>query len=304
MFAAIDVGSHSTKLVLARRDPQGAWRRHLERVVVTGLGLGDPDRDGLDPAGRARTLAALAELARICRDHGVTDVVTAGTAVLRRARDAGDFVDQVRRETGLDLVVISGDEEARLTYLGAVGGLAPSDDEGVDLAFDVGGRSTELAWGRRDIPDDRRSLDLGTISLMNAYGLDGAVTPEVAAAAAGAVAAALDLLPPVPAVRRLVGIGATPGSLVAIREARDVADSLEVHGARLARDEIAGLCARLRGLDLAARTGLPGLHAGRAPVILAGGLITGAVADRWPAAPLIISATGLREGLLADRFGG
>jgi len=303
MHAAIDVGSHSAKLCLARRDTRGQWQRVLEQVEVTGLGLGDPSRQGLDPDGRARTLAALAAMARTCAAHQVAGVVAVGTAVLRSARDAATFLAEVREQTGLPLEVITGTEEARLTYVGAMADLAPCAADGVDLAFDVGGRSTEFAWGRGPRPDQHHSLDLGTITLTAAHGLDGPVTAAVVDDAVQQITAALAGLPPRPPVRRLVGIGATPGSLVAIAQERDIADSLGVHQAPLTGQAVADLVEVLRRLDTTGRRGLPGLHPGRAAVILAGALMVQSITTTWPGIPLIVSATGLREGLLVDRFG-
>lgn len=303
MHAAIDVGSHSIKLCLARRDAQGQWRRVLDQVEVTGLGLGDPSRQGLDPTGRNRTLAALAAMARTCHAHQVAGVAAVGTAVLRSACDAVAFVAAVREQTGLPLEVITGQEEARLTYIGAMAGLAPCTADGVDLAFDIGGRSTEFAWGRGPRPQQHHSLDLGTITLTDAHGLDHAVTAAVTDKADQQVVASLAELPPRPPVRRLVGIGATPGSLVAMAQERDIADRLDVHQALLPGQTVGALVETLRRLDAAGRRALPGLHPGRAPVILAGSLLVRSIITTWPGIPLMVSATGLREGLLDDRFG-
>lgn len=303
MHAAIDVGSHSTKLYLATREPGGRWQRHLEQVVVTELGLGDPAERGLNPDGARRTLEALSAMTAVCRENGVVGLIAAGTAVLRRAKDAAAFVLRVHQDTGVPLMVISGEDEARLTYLGAVGGLAQLDADGVDLMFDVGGRSTELAWGRGPRPDGRVSLDLGTIPLTEAHGLHSDVALDAVHAASRQFEAALDGMPDMPPVRRLVGIGGTPGSLLAIELARDVADSLEVHGHDLPRDVLTDLRPRLAAMPTDTRAQLAGLHPGRARVILAGAVIVDAVARRWPDAPLVVSATGLGEGLLEARFG-
>jgi len=303
IFAAIDVGSHSCKLIVSERLADGTWQRQLERVVVTELGLGVPARDGLHADGARRTLEALSDFAAICGECEVEGVVAAGTAVLRTASDAARFVLRVHEETGLPLMVISGDDEARLTYLGAVTGLPPVEDAGLDLAFDVGGRSTELAWGRERRSSGRHSFDLGTISLTEDHSLHTATPRTAVDEALGRMNQALDTLPELPPIRRLVGIGATPGSLLALNLARDVADSLEVHGRPLSLPLVEEQLERLRNLDSDERRSLPGLHPGRASVILAGAVIVAAVARRWARVPLMISATGLREGLLTARFG-
>lgn len=300
LHAAIDVGSHSVKLRIARRRPEG-WETVLERVDVTALGVGDVARDGLAPAAVARTLDALRAYARTAADLGAADVAAAATAVLRVAAGAGDVVARVRDETGVALDIISGDEEARLTYLGAVASLPPAG--GPRLVFDIGGKSTEVAWGRARTPDGRRSLDVGTISLAAAHGLDDTAGPRRLADARRDMDRALDTLPPVPAPAQLVGIGATPAGILSLDDGRDLADSMEIHGRPLPRHVTARWIDRLAATGAAGRRTLPGLNPDRGRVILAGAVITAALADRWPDAPLVISACGLRVGLLEDRFG-
>ncbi len=300
--AAIDLGSHSAKLTIARRSPRG-WKPDVEQVEITGLGRGEPGRVGLDPGARQRALEILTAFAGTIDEHGVDAVVVAGTAVMRNAVDAGDFVDLVQSRTGLLLEIIPGKEEARLTYLGAVDSLPTGEPRPDQLVFDIGGASTELAWGSRLAPDDRRSLDVGTIALSERFGLSGAANLEQLNSARVFVADALATLPDVPAPARLVGIGATPATLLALDRGRDIADSHEIHGQPLRREIVAAQIERLRGLDTAQRRELPGLHPDRAGVVLAGAAITDAIARRWSDAPLILSGSGLRAGLMLDRFG-
>jgi exopolyphosphatase/guanosine-5'-triphosphate,3'-diphosphate pyrophosphatase len=294
-YAAIDVGSHSCKLRVAHRSARG-WRSDLDRVIITGLGAGEPATAGLDPAGRARTLAALAEFLDLTAPLAPAATVAVGTAVLRRAADAADFAAEVADRLQVALEIISGEEEARLTRLGAVASLPPVAGD-CQLVVDIGGASTEIAWSA-----GRRSLDLGTITLTRAHGLDRAVDDAALDAARAAVHRQLDTLPPLPAPVRTVGIGASPASILALARGRDLADSDQVHGTELEPAEIARQIAVLRDRDADARRNLPGLHPGRAAVVLAGALITAAVAERWPDTPLVLSAFGLRLGVLMDRF--
>jgi exopolyphosphatase/guanosine-5'-triphosphate,3'-diphosphate pyrophosphatase len=299
--AAIDVGSHSVKLTVAERDGRN-WRTRCERVEITGLGRGEPRRDGLDPAARQRTLAVLSDFADILRREEVGAVVAVATAVLRHAPDAGSFVAAVRERTGIAIEVLSGDEEARLTYLGAVSTLPAPAGGGIQLVFDIGGASTELAWGSGRRPEGRLSLDLGTIALARRHGLETAVPPETVAEARAEVDGLLAGLPAVPVPVRLVGIGATPTTMLALERGRAIADGDEAHGQPLTREAIARQIERLRRLAAPARRELPGLHPDRAEVVLAGALITAAVAARWSPTPILLSACGLRAGLLRDRF--
>ncbi len=299
-YAAIDVGSHSVKLRIARRTPDG-WVTEMERVDVTALGVGDVARDGLEPAAVDRTLEALRNYAHTARALGAAGVTAAGTAVLRVAAGADRFAACFRDATGIPLDIIEGDEEARLTYLGAVASLPPT--EGPRLVFDIGGKSTELAWGRARTPDGRRSLDVGTISLAMAHGLDNLAGADQLDDARRAMDDALATLPTVPAPMQLVGIGATPAGILSLDDGRDLADSMEIHGRPLGRAVVDHWIDRLARVDAGGRRRLPGLNPDRGRVILAGAVITAAIAARWPDAPLVISACGLRVGLLEDRFG-
>ena len=229
-------------------------------------------------------------------------IVATGTAVLRRARAAERFVREVAAATGLDLEIISGEDEARLAYHGAVAMLPTPDGPGLDLACDIGGRSTEVAWGRGPELLGRRSLDLGTITLTGRFGLDGPVDDATIARAGAAVADALADVPDPGPVRRLLGIGATPGSVLALHRGEAIADGERIHGQALTPAVIDGQLARLAPLPLANRRALDGLHPDRAAVILAGTVILAGIAARWPATVPTISAAGLREGLLVERF--
>ncbi|MBD3221841.1 hypothetical protein GF314_11425 [bacterium] len=302
-LAAIDVGSHSVKLTIAHRRDDGTWQRDREDVRITGLGLGDVGRDGLPDEGRRRTLAALSDFCRIGRQHGVVARVAAGTAVLRRARDADRFVREVAAATGLELEIVSGEDEARLAYRGAVALLPAPDGTGLDLACDIGGRSTEVAWGRGPELLGRQSLDLGTITLTRAFGLDGPVDGATVARARAAVDARLAEVPDPGPVRRLLGIGATPGSVLALYRGEAIADGDRIHGQPLPAAVIDAQIARLTPLSLTDRRALDGLHPDRAAVILAGTVILAGIAARWSSVAPTISAAGLREGLLVERFG-
>lgn len=301
--AAIDLGSHSVKLLVADLGENGRWTRVHETVTVTGLGLGDPAADGLAESGRVRTRDALESMLTTARHLEAESVVAVGTAVLRIARDADAFVAEIATHLGLAVEVISGEEEARLTYLGAVAALPATDDTGLDLACDIGGRSTEFAWGDGPALIDRQSLPMGTISLTRAHGLDQAATDQILAATRQTIADALDTLGTIAPPRRLILIGATPGTVLALHDAVDIADSAAIDGRPLLGAMIEAQITQLAPLSTDERRLLPGLHAGRAPVILAGALLCVEIARRWAPTVPTVSAAGLRDGLLSDRIG-
>ncbi|MDY0110239.1 MAG: hypothetical protein RBT60_09920 [Candidatus Krumholzibacteria bacterium] len=301
LYAVIDVGSHSIKLSVARRDPAAGWQVEFENVVVTGLGVGNPRENGLDPAACERTVAALQIFAEKIRAFGVADYKTVATMVLRRARDAERFVASVREQTGLKLGIISGEDEARLAYLGAYLGL-PEPPHGPVMAVDVGGSSTEIAWGTGRVPDACVSLPFGTISVTGDHGLADAVSSATVDMAADAVGRFLAEISVVPAPQHLLAVGATPASLAALHLGAPIADSQQAHGLVLTPQDVGMLINRLRALPAIDRRRLPGLHPERAEVILAGAVIVAAVMRRWPGVPVVVSSCDLRLGVLEDSF--
>ena len=301
LYAVIDVGSHSIKLSVGRRDPASGWQIEREEVVVTGLGTGNPRENSLDPAACERTVAALQVFAAKIDALGVADYRAVATMVLRRARDAERFVARVREQTGLQLGIISGEDEARLTYLGAYLGL-PEPPHGLVMAVDIGGASTEIAWGTGRVPDACVSLPFGTISVTGDHGLADAVSTATVAAVTDAVGRSLAEVSAVPAPQHILAVGATPASLAALRLGAPIADSRQSHGLVLTPSEVATLITRLRTLPAIERRRLPGLHPDRAAVILAGAVIVDAVMRRWPGVPVVVSSCDLRLGLLADSF--
>lgn len=303
LYAAIDIGSHSVKLTMAWLDPERGWHLADERVLVTGLGRDRQADEPLNGDARVRTLTALRTFAAAAREAGAEAIATVGTAVLREAPDAAAFVTAAHHEAGLDLEVISGQDEARLSYLGARLGQVKRA-EGPILTVDIGGGSTEIAWGSTLVPDGVASLPLGSLSLTASFQLAQAVPATVVKEATDHALSVLHTLTNVPLCRRALMLGATPASLIAIIAHQPIADSQESHGLMVRRGAIDAWLDRVRRLDLAGRRAMPGLHPERAAVILGGLVLVHAVAKRWPKARMHVSAYDLRLGLLADRFGG
>lgn len=155
--AAVDVGTNSTRLLLA--DVEGGRLRPVERrVVVTGLGAGVDEAGRLGPAGVGRTLEVLAAYAAAARSAGAARVRAVATSAVRDAADRDEFLARAAGALGVPLEVIAGEEEAALSFQGAVGGAAGPAPY---LVVDVGGGSTEFVLGT-EVPLLLRSIDLGS----------------------------------------------------------------------------------------------------------------------------------------------
>ncbi|MCB9678842.1 MAG: Ppx/GppA family phosphatase [Alphaproteobacteria bacterium] len=297
MRAAIDLGSNSVLLTVV--DDSGAVLHDEARVVGLGKGLGDGGAFAADRMEDA--LAALADYARVAASLGVApaDVRAVATSAARRATNSGVYFARVERETGLRIEVISGDEEARLTWAGALSSLdLPAGDV---MVVDLGGGSTELAVGR-DALRWRHSFEVGSVRLTEQ--VLGPDVPPATPAHLAAMRAHVDgvfAAPAVPAgVRCVVGVAGSVTTLVATELGLAEYDGARVHGSTLTDAALAGFERRLIGLDAAGRRALFAVSPKRADFLLAGTVILRAALAKAGADAMRVSDRGLRYGVLAS----
>lgn len=276
----------------------------LERATITRLGEGVDQTRRLAPAAVQRNLACLRAYADDLRAHGSPPLDVVGTSALRDAEGARDFLDEAERILGVRPRVIAGDEEAALTFRGALSGLSLS---GELLVFDVGGGSTELIRGSAQAlaaPQARLSLDIGSVRLFERHvRTDPPSAAELAAVEADIareLGAAASLLERSSSAITLVGVAGTVTTLKALELQLAVYEPARVHGGVLTLDGVEKLCAKLASLPLAQRKELPGLEPKRADVIVAGALIVRDLLRRTGAASAVVSDRGVRFGLLEN----
>lgn len=286
LLAAIDVGTNAVRLEIVRALPDGALETvHQER---------DPIRPGegvftsgvIGKAVAARLLATLRRYAALCRRHQAR-VRAVATSAVREARNREEIVRRVREETGLELEVVSGREEARLICLGVLDGRAAGSRS---LVLDIGGGSTEVALGVGEKPTALHSIALGAVRLTEIFGSAGKVSPErLAVMRSYAEEAFRDQLPGgLP--RASVALGSS-GTINAI-----VAASSE--NRRLTRRRLEKTVAELAGLSLAERRRR--FEPRRAEIIVAGAVILEAAMRHLGLEAVVAVDTGLRNGVLRD----
>ncbi len=293
--AAIDIGTSSVLLLVAeRRD--GALVPVAERATITRLGQGVDASRALAPEAVDRTLACLSRYAEEIRALGAERVDAVGTSAMRDAAGGEAFVARARELLGVAPRVISGAEEAALTFAGALTGLAlPPVPR---IVFDLGGGSTEIivgppgstfgAPGRAShgapcAPSPEGdvlgavSLDVGSVRLTERHVRADPPSPAELSALRGAARAALRAAPALPASDGpppvLVGVAGTVTTIAALVHDVTPYDGARVHGARLTRREVAATTTRLAALPLAERRLLPALDPARADVIVAGSIL-------------------------------
>jgi exopolyphosphatase / guanosine-5'-triphosphate,3'-diphosphate pyrophosphatase len=271
--AAIDIGTNSVLLLIAERQGD-VIVPILERATITRLGQGVDATRALAPEASRRTLDCLARYAEDIRAAGAARLAVAGTSAMRDAAGGESFRAEAKSLLGAEPRVISGREEAELTFEGAMTGLGLS---GPVTVVDVGGGSTEVVTG--DVatgPDRAVSLDVGSVRLTERHIRTDPPSSNEIVAVRKDVRQALDASGILP-TRTIVGVAGTVTTLVAF--ALDVApyDAERVHGARLAGARIDSAVLELAAMPLTQRRSLGSVQPERADVIVAGGLIVAEV---------------------------
>jgi exopolyphosphatase / guanosine-5'-triphosphate,3'-diphosphate pyrophosphatase len=303
-FAAIDIGTNTILLLVAEIPLNGAFSVLEDLAEITRLGEGVDRTRRIGPKGEERSLAVLKGYLRRCEDLGVGEIAAVGTSALRDARNAEIFKARLRRELGLELRILSGEEEAHYCYLAVRHGLRLETRD--ILVADVGGGSTELIWGRGGKLSRSASLDIGSVRLTERFQLSDPVRQEEVARLVTAIDEELKLSltswrseKPSPAI---VGIAGTFTTLAAIEKRLKRYSHSEVHGSRLSRAEVQRQISLFKAKTVAERMEIPGLEPKRADVILAGALLIDRVMAFFAAEQVIVSDQGVRYGLLHERL--
>jgi exopolyphosphatase / guanosine-5'-triphosphate,3'-diphosphate pyrophosphatase len=272
-IAVVDVGTNTTRLYVAEIE-DGQVARELTRVSrVTRLGAGVDASGRLASDALAREYTVLDEYHQLIEATAPDKAIAVMTSAVRDAANGKQFADDVAGRFGLDVNVISGDEEAQLTYLGATDQLAADPDGAATLVFDIGGGSTELVIGHGERVDFHVSTQAGVVRHADRHVSSDPPATEELQALAKDIRALLDEAVPAQFRShpgRALGVAGTPTSLAAIAQALDPYDSERVHGYRLTAQERDAIFERLRTIPLAQRKQVKGLHPDRAIAILPG----------------------------------
>jgi len=301
-FAVIDVGSNSVKLYVAAHDPHTGWRDLIDRHEITRLTEKMYQAGEIRPAALERTVGVISTFVTEARLAGAERIAVVGTMGLRVARNAAEFVARVAADCGVAIEIIPGEEEARLSFLAVQVGLGPLPGE--VAVFDIGGGSTEITFGRDSEIYNCLSLPVGAVHLTEQYLRSDPVTPDELAQMLVVVRKALGDLGMDHEVGTLVGVGGTITNLSAVRYGFNQRDPGIIQGTFLARADVDRLVDLFREQTVAQRRLIVGLEPERADVILAGAGVTQVIMGKLAVRQLIVSARGLRHGLMVERFGG
>ena len=295
--AVVDIGTNSTRLLIADVAPGGALAEVRRESIVTRLG------DRVDATGRLRDDAmqrvfeTLAGFRELIDEHGVAACTAVLTSAVRDAANGAQFTTRVREQHGLDARTIGGDEEAALTFAGATSERAR---DGVELVVvDIGGGSTEFVVGRDGGVDFHVSTQAGVVRQTERH-IDDDPPPRAAIAALGREVAAI-IEANVPAqlrdrVGQGIAVAGTATSCAAIELELDPYDPARVHGHALTRATCERILGRLAGLTNDERRNVTGLQPDRAPTIVAGVAMLIEVLDAFGLSEIEVSEHDILRG--------
>ena len=269
--AVVDIGTNSTRLLVADVDSSGAVTELVRRSTVTRLGDGVDASGSLSPEAIDRTRAALQEYRRLIDDHSCQANLAVLTSAVRDASNGPDFTEHVRHDFSLDARTLSGDEEAQLTFLGAMHDRDFTSEPTV--VIDIGGGSTEFIVGHDSSAGFHASLPAGVVRMSERHiHTDPPAPTELQQLAREARAVFLAGLPSdrrAP-VTRGIAVAGTATSAASIDQELDPYDPSRVHGYPLLLATVELLLARLADMDESQRRRVVGLSPDRAPTIVAG----------------------------------
>ncbi len=270
--AVVDIGSNSVRLLIADVETGGAITELVRRSQVTRLGEGINTGTGLSPQAINRTTTVLAEYHTLIEQHDCEANMAVLTSAVRDAPNGPEFTERVRTEFALDARTLSGDEEAQLTFLGAMSE-REEQQNAPSVVIDIGGGSTEFIVGVGAKAGFHVSVQAGVVRLSERHIASDPPRPEeLQALALDARTIFLEGLPPQERapVERAVAVAGTATSAAAIELELDPYDPARVHGHVLLLATVELLLARLAEMDEAGRREVVGLHPDRAPTIVAG----------------------------------
>ncbi|QNG17913.1 Ppx/GppA family phosphatase [Rhodococcus triatomae] len=305
--AAVDCGTNSIRLLVADIDDTGTLHDVHREMRVVRLGQGVDATGSLAPEAIERTRIALTEYAAVIASTGASAVRMVATSATRDAANREDFFSMTREVlgaviAGAEAEVISGDEEARLSFAGAVGDLDPA--EGPFVVVDLGGGSTEVVLGDSAGVSAAFSADIGCVRVTErCLPGDPPTRDEVSAArsfAAERLAEAFARVP-VERARTWVGVAGTMTTLSAIAQDLPEYDPERVHLSRVSLPQLRSVCDELIAMPRARRAEFGPMHPGRVDVIGGGAVVTEVLADafeqRAGITELVVSEHDILDGI-------
>jgi exopolyphosphatase / guanosine-5'-triphosphate,3'-diphosphate pyrophosphatase len=300
--AAVDCGTNSLRLLLADVDPDRAVLTDVtRRMEIVRLGQGVDKTGRLAPEALERTIAVLRDYAGVIAEASAQAVRMVATSATRDASNAADFTGMVKEVLGVAPEVLTGDEEAVLSFTGATAELAAGPDPDPFLVADIGGGSTEFVLGAAGgRPERQISVNIGCVRMTERHlPGDPPADREVAAATAD-IDAALDTVAAAVPVRQagtLVGLAGSVATVVGIALGLPRYDSALIHHARVSATDVHAVTGALLAQTRAERAAIGLMHPGRVDVIGGGALILDRLMQRFGFGEVLASEHDILDGI-------
>jgi exopolyphosphatase/guanosine-5'-triphosphate,3'-diphosphate pyrophosphatase len=301
-YAIMDIGTNAIKFHISEKSPGGKWRTLLDKAEVTRLGEGLNRTGKINPEAMERNIAVIGKMIEFASKSNVDPIYAIGTMALRTAKNASEFIVQVKNKFGISVEIISGDDEARLSFLAVKSSLDIRN--GNFMIFDIGGGSTEFISGNDGEIKQKISLNIGVVRLTEDILTSDPITQQECNEVNEIIQNVFSAIAVTNPIDRLVGVGATLTTLGAMKLKMAKYDPEIIHGSKLSISEVDGILSLLQSKTIAERKKIVGLEPRRADEIFAGALIVQSVMKKANASSVIISDKGVRHGYLIDRFGG
>jgi exopolyphosphatase/guanosine-5'-triphosphate,3'-diphosphate pyrophosphatase len=300
--AFLDIGTNTILCLIAELGGAGKFAILDDLAEITRLGEG-VDRSGrIGAEGEQRSIEVLRNYLERCKELGVGEIIAVGTSALRDAKNSAEVRSRFEKELGLEVRVISGDEEAAYSFLAVQKGLPLAGKE--LLVVDIGGGSTEFIRGNELGVSQALSVDIGSVRLTERFLRSDPVRAEECAATIAAIDREFTPLRDEwlarPSALTLVGIAGTFTTLAAVEKKLARYSHAEVHGSTLTLSEVRRQVELFQKKSVAERKTIPGLEPKRADVILAGAYLIERIMTLFRADQVVVSDQGVRYGLLHE----
>ena len=294
--AAIDCGTNSIRLLIADIDGNN-FREVVRDMEIVRLGQGVDETGQFHPDAIARTLAAVDKFAAEIAKRGVEKIRFCATSATRDATNRHLFVDGVRDRLGIELEVISGDEEAALSFAGAIKDLDPSN--GPFLVVDIGGGSTEFVFGTSTV-EAARSVNIGCVRMTERHFASDPATPEQIEAARSDIQAAIAqaaAVVPITKAKTLVAVAGTATTVAAAGLDLPEYDRYAIHLSRISAQQTHDAATMFATSTREQRLALGYMHPGRVDVIAAGSLVLSEIMKATGASEFVASESDILDGM-------
>jgi exopolyphosphatase/guanosine-5'-triphosphate,3'-diphosphate pyrophosphatase len=297
-LATIDIGTNTILMLIADLGADGAIEVIRDEQVIARLGQGVDANRNITAETTERVLRYLRACVKTAESFHTEKIVLCGTSALRDAANSKGFIQHIKEELGLEIEVLSGPDEAELTYRGAVAGHLNTGAQDRLAVLDIGGGSTELTIGRGESITSKASIDLGCVRLTERTLKASPPTSSALEQALSAVRSSVGALPRLPSGARLIGVAGTVTTLAAIDLNLDRYDPQRVEGHQLSIESIERISRELRNQSVAQMIErFPQIQPGRADIILAGVLILTEALKHFQTTRITVSDRGLRYGI-------